>query len=214
MIDRACADAVSRPGRTSAAVTMAVAGDDDRCDKAAPPSHQTAIRERANAADGALDLARRARLTGRPPPRTMAPPSGSRRTGRPGDGGIPNDCTRVTHALFEQLQPFPAKPYSNAMKPVALPPGRARLSTKSGTDRIDDDRKHDRHGAGRLQQRPQPMVPGARMTSGAERDQFLCVSASSASCVASGPAGVDPHVAADRSSPIAASPCTNAPTRV
>ena len=47
-------------------------------------------------------------------------------------GGIPKDC-RSRHArrdLLEQLQPFPAQAYSNCIKPVALPPGRARLSTK------------------------------------------------------------------------------------
>ena len=49
-----------------------------------------------------------------------------------GYGGIPKD-RRPRHArrdLLEQLQPFAAKLYSNCMKPVALPPGRARLSTK------------------------------------------------------------------------------------
>ena len=49
-----------------------------------------------------------------------------------GDGGIPQD-RRARHArrdLFEQLQPFPADAVFEMMKPVALPPGRARLSTK------------------------------------------------------------------------------------
>ena len=49
-----------------------------------------------------------------------------------GDGGVPKD-RRARHArrdLLEQLQPFAAELYSNCMKPVALPPGRARLSTK------------------------------------------------------------------------------------
>ena len=44
-------------------------------------------------------------------------------------------------------------PYSNAVKPVALPPGRAKLSTKPAADRVVHREKHDRHGAGRLLQR-------------------------------------------------------------
>ena len=42
---------------------------------------------------------------------------------------------------------FALMPYSNKTKPVALPPGRARLSTKPA-DGIDSVREHDRHGAG------------------------------------------------------------------
>ena len=52
--------------------------------------------------------------------------------------------------LLEQLQPFPAMPNSNAVKPVALPPGRARLVDEAGADRVGDADEHDRHGAGRL----------------------------------------------------------------
>ena len=43
---------------------------------------------------------------------------------------------------------FPPMPYSKLVKPVTLPPGRARLATKPAADRIAATREHDRHGAG------------------------------------------------------------------
>jgi hypothetical protein len=36
------------------------------------------------------------------------------------------------------------------MKPVALPPGPAKLFYEAGTDRIGDSCEHDRHRAGYL----------------------------------------------------------------
>ena len=107
---------------------------------------------------------------------------------------------------------FPLMPYSNAVKPVALPPGRARLSTKpaptgSGTitNTIGTVRVACSNGA------------DGRAASGQddvrrERDQFRRVFANALG-IARGPAIVDPHVAADRSSPIAAAPCRNAARR-
>ena len=44
---------------------------------------------------------------------------------------------------------FPLNSYSRLMKPVMLPPGRARLSTKPLADRIGDTDEHDGSGAGR-----------------------------------------------------------------
>ena len=64
------------------------------------------------------------------------------------------------------------------MNPVALPPGRARLSTKPAPTGSTTLREHDRHGAGRLQQRP-PSTPLPRGQDDVrrERDQFRRVSA-------------------------------------
>jgi len=52
-------------------------------------------------------------------------------------GGIAKHCysRHAWRSLLEQLQPFFApKPYSYAAKPVMLPPGRAKLSTKARAD--------------------------------------------------------------------------------
>ena len=66
----------------------------------------------------------------------------------------------------------------------------------AGGDRIGDDREHDRHGAGRLQQRPHGRGAMGQDDVGRERGQFRRVSANFAG-IGRGPAGVDPHVAAD-----------------
>ena len=46
--------------------------------------------------------------------------------------GIPKDrhSRHARRDLFEQLQPFPAHAVFERVKPVALPPGRAKLATK------------------------------------------------------------------------------------
>src|SRR5262245_54794691 len=86
---------------------------------------------------------------------------------------------------------------SNAMKPVALPPGRAMLSTKppptgSATlvNTVGTVRLTCRNG-------PRVVVPWARMTSGASRNQLRRVAANLGD-IGDGPAGVDPHVPTDR----------------
>jgi hypothetical protein len=62
---------------------------------------------------------------------------------------------------------FTAVPYSNAMKPVALPPGRARLWTKP--DPTGSGTVANTIGTVRVACSNGPVVglPGARMTSGA-----------------------------------------------
>ena len=49
-----------------------------------------------------------------------------------GYSGVAKDATRVTPGAIclSSSSHFPLRPYSNEVKPVALPPGRARLSTK------------------------------------------------------------------------------------
>ena len=70
------------------------------------------------------------------------------------NGGISRIAARVTVGAiclrssnhFEEL-----KSYSNIMKPVALPPGLARLPTNSGADWIRNYHQHDWHGTGRFE---------------------------------------------------------------
>ena len=102
--------------------------------------------------------------------------------------------------------------YSKIMKPVALPPGRARLSTKpapTGSATIGNTIGTVRVACsnGATVESPVGQDDVRR-----ERGQFCRVSANVGG-IGRGPAGVDPHVAADRSSPIAASACRNAATR-
>ena len=66
---------------------------------------------------------------------------------------------------------------------------------EAGTDRIDDRSEYNRHCAGCLEQRPYRRAADPKITSGARRDQFGCVSAQIVG-IACGPADVDPHVAA------------------
>ncbi len=82
------------------------------------------------------------------------------------------------------------------MKPVALPPGRARLSTKpaaTGSAAVGNT-----IGTVRVACSNGPKVgaPWARMTSGASATNSAAWSANFGG-TGSGPAGVDPHVAAD-----------------
>ena len=100
-----------------------------------------------------------------PTPAAMA---GSRRT-----------AARVTRGAISlsNSSHFALMPYSNRVKPVALPPGRARLVDEAGADRIGDLHEHDRHGAGRLQQRPHDRAAGGQDDVRRERDQFRRVSA-------------------------------------
>ena len=66
---------------------------------------------------------------------------------------------------------------------------------EAGADRIGDLHEHDRHGAGRLLQRPHGGAAWSQDDVRRERDQFRRVSASAVG-VARCPADVDPHVAA------------------
>ena len=98
------------------------------------------------------------------------------------------------------------------MKPVALPPGRARLSTKPAP--TGSATTANTIGTVRVACSNGPTVEAAMGQDDVrrERDQFRRVSANLGG-IARGPAIVDPHVAADRSSPIAASACWNAAMR-
>ena len=91
---------------------------------------------------------------------------------------------------------FPPMTVFEQRKPVALPPGRARLSTKPAPTGSATIGKHDRHGAGRLQQRPHGRGARGQDDVRRERDQFRRVFANFGG-IGRGPAGVDAHVAAD-----------------
>jgi hypothetical protein len=78
-------------------------------------------------------------------------------------------------------------PYSKLVKPVALPPGRARLSTKPGADRIGHRGEHDWQGASRLEQWPYGRAAIADDHVRRERRQFRGMS-TYVGLVGSGPA--------------------------
>jgi hypothetical protein len=61
---------------------------------------------------------------------------------------------------------FALTPYSNWVKPVALPPG----CDEAGADRIGGLREHDRHGASRLEQPTHDLAAGGQDDVGGERD--------------------------------------------
>ena len=102
--------------------------------RAARRHDQAAIRGAREGRDGALDLAGiahvdRAHLHAERRRHGLD----SRRTGRSRRRCRIAKDRRARHArrdLLEQLQPFAAQAVFERMKPVALPPGRARLSTK------------------------------------------------------------------------------------
>ena len=113
-------------------------------------------------------------------------------------GGITKH-RRARHArrdLLEQLQPFTAEAVLELVKPVVLPPGRARLSTKpaptgSGTfaNTIGTVRVACSNGASGAGASGQDDVRR-------ERDQFRRISRDRVG-IAAAPAIFDPHVAAD-----------------
>ena len=72
-----------------------------------------------------------------------------------GRGGVANDA-HPRHArrdLFEQLKPFAAQAILERVKPVMLPPGRARLSTKPAPTGSTTCTNTIGYRAGSLQQR-------------------------------------------------------------
>ena len=115
--------------------------------------------------------------------------------------------------LLEQFQPFPAEAVFEREETGGVAARPREALDEAGADRIDrrSGTRPARCGSPAAMA-PRPRLPAARMTSGAS-------AASSAACLrispalARGPAGVDAHVAADRSSPIPAAPAGMPPTR-
>ena|SRR6266567_4075192 len=89
---------------------------------------------------------------------------------------------------------FPLKLYSNCMKPVALPPGCARLD-QTAADGVDDGHENYWNCAIRLQERPYGRAAGCEDDIWRCRDQFGNLLTKNCYC---GPcqAGVEPQVAA------------------
>ena len=113
-------------------------------------------------------------------------------------GGIPKD-RRSRHAwcgLLEQFQPFRAQTEFETNKACGVAARPRQAVDEAGADRIDDDREHDRHRAGRLQHRSHGRSARGQNDVGRERGQFRRVSANIRG-IGRGPAGVDAHVVAD-----------------
>ena len=100
------------------------------------------------------------------------------------------------HDLLEQLQPFPAQAEFERHESGGVAARPRQAVDEAGAHWIDDDREHDRHGASRLEQRPHGRGALGQNDIRRERDQFRRVSAK-VDGTGSGPARVDPHVAAD-----------------
>jgi hypothetical protein len=119
-----------------------------------------------------------------------------RRSG--GQRGVAKD-PRTRHArrdLFEQFQPFRAEAVFEGGEPGCVPARPRQTIDKAGADRIGDNHKHDRHGAGRLQQRRRTSIAAAEDDIRRERHQFGCIGAKAIG-IARSPPGLDLHIAAD-----------------
>ena len=121
-------------------------------------------------------------------------------------------ATRVTPGAtsLSSSNHFPLVLYAIRVKPVALRPGRARLSTNPSADRAGDVHEHDRHGAGRLQQRPYRPAASGQDDVRCEREQF-CQVFTSVVGIAGGPAGI--RALPPSIQPTCWSPCRNAARR-
>ena len=112
--------------------------------------------------------------------------------------GSRRTATRVTPGAISlsSSSHFPLMLYSNSHETGGVAARPRQAVDEAGADRIGDDREHDRHGAGRLQQRPHGRGAMGQDDVRRERDQFRRVPANLGG-IGRGPAGVDPHVAAD-----------------
>jgi hypothetical protein len=87
------------------------------------------------------------------------------------------------------------------VKPVVLPAWAGKACDHAKTDRIDGRREHDRHGAGRLLQRPHDQAAARQDDVRRKRDQFGGIFASLRE-IAGGPANIDAHIAAFAPPPV------------
>ena len=99
--------------------------------------------------------------------------------------------------FLEQFEPFPTQDVFELDKAGRIAARPRQALNKAVADRIDSLGEHDRHGAARLLQRPRGPADAGQDHVRAKRDQFHRIPAQ-ARVVAHAPAGVDPHVAADR----------------
>jgi len=94
------------------------------------------------------------------------------------------------------FQPFPAHAVFMSHETGGIAAWSGKALDETGTDRIGDKWEHDRHGAGRLQQRSNRRSAMGQDDVRRERNQFRRVSANVLD-ICRGPADIDPHVAAD-----------------
>ena len=115
-----------------------------------------------------------------------------------GVAGSRRTATRVTPGAtsLSNSSHLPLRPYSNMRKPGGVAARPRQAVDEAGTDRIDDDREHDRHRAGRLQHRSHGRSARGQNDVRRERGQFHRVSANIRG-IGRGPVGVDAHVVAD-----------------
>ena len=131
-----------------------------------------------------------------------------------GYGGIPKD-RRSRHArrdLLEQLQPFPAQAVFELHKAGGVAARPRQAIDEAGADRIGDDREHDRHGAGRLQQRRHGRGASGQDDVRRERDQFRRVFASVVG-ICRAPQRMSIRTLRPSVQPNCCSPCRNAAMR-
>ena len=131
--------------------------------------------------------------------------------GPAGLAGSRRTATRVTPGAIclSSSSHFPLRLYSNDHETGGVAARPRQAVDEAGADRIGDDREHDRHRAGRLQQRPHGRGAVGQDDVRRERGQFRRVFANLGG-IGRGPAGVDPHVAAVVQ-PKSASPCMERP---
>ena len=182
-----------------------------------PDHDQAAIRLAREGRDAALDLVGVAHADRASTPlRATAPRSGSRQTRRTrrATAGSRRTATRVTRGAISlsSSSHFPLMLNSNEVNPVALPPGRARLSTQPPPTGSIDVHEHDRHGAARLLQRAHDRRHSGQDDIRRERNQFRRVSAKALEHRRR-PSGSRSARCGRRSSPVACSPCANAAMR-
>ena len=163
---------------------------------------QSAIAGAREGRDGALDLAGVAHVDWAylHPERRRHGLDGGKLTGS-GAGarvGSRRTATRVTFGAIclSSSSLFPLMLYSDSHETGDVAAWSRQAVDEAGADRIADDREHDRHGAGRLQQRPHGRAAMGQDDVRRERGQFRRVSANFGG-IGRGPADVDPHVAAD-----------------
>jgi hypothetical protein len=92
-----------------------------------------------------------------------------------------------------QLQPFPANIVFKQQKAGSVATGRAKARNLAGANRVNDPREHDRHTAGRLEQRRHNRAAEGHDYRGRERDYFLRPFAVGFG-IARAPADIEPYI--------------------
>ena len=114
--------------------------------------------------------------------------------------------------LLEQLQPFPAHAVFERGEAGGVAARPRQALDEAGADRIGDWHEHDRHGAGRLLQRPHGRAASGQDDVRRERDQFRRVFANAVG-IARAPADSRSARCGRSVQPNSCSPCRNAATR-